>query len=132
MKKRFFIICLIATIVISSFGIGFFTAKSRAVSVGLPFGGRELFWIPCTCSASIWIYYLAAQPSDFPGGPLTYAPYMTQLFSFYNVETPGVWHLGQYLPGVQTCWMYDGFGCFILPALGGETEVGTSMTPSAS
>jgi hypothetical protein len=131
MKKHFFTICLISALIISSFGLGFFAAASHSAAVGLPFGGRELFWIPCTCTVSnLWIYYLAATPSNFHGGALVYSPYITQLFSFYNVETPDVWHLGQYLPGVQSCYMYAVFGCYPLPAIGTEMQVGTSMTPS--
>ena len=134
MKKRFFTICLVTALVVSCFGLGFFATTSKAV-VPLPFGGHELFWVPCTCSAAMWIYYITSMdapgvPSvDFPGGALGYVPYETLLYSAYNVETSGVWHLGQYLPGVQSCWMYAVFGCFPLPVLGTETQVGTSLSP---
>jgi len=136
MKKKFFTICLVSVLIFSSFVLGFFVTTSYGEGLGLPFGGHEVFWVPCTCSAALWIYYIPATdagvPSaDFPGGALAYTPYSTLLYSAYNVETPGVWHLGQYLPGVQSCWMAAFFGCFPLPVLGTETQVGTSLSPVA-
>ena len=136
MKKKFLTICLVVTLIVSCFSLGFFVTTGHGEGFGLPFGGHEVMWIPCTCSAALWIYYIpsmdAGVPSvDFPGGALAFMPYATFLYSAYNVETPGVWHLGQYLPGVQGCWMYGVFSCFPLPVLGTETQVGTSLSPVA-
>lgn len=128
MKKKILTICLIVTLLAVSFAAGFSVTKSQAV-VPLGFGGHLLFWLPCTCSASLWLFYLPVPDEPFPGGPLGWGPYDTITYSFYNVVTPGVWHLGQYLPGVQSCWEYAIFFCFPLPVLGHETMVGTSMTP---
>ncbi len=108
-----------------------FSKKNVAQGIGLPaFGGQVLWWIPCTCSPSIAIFYRPAQPSTFIGGPLAYSPIKTLTYLYYNMVTPGVWHLGDYIPGVQACWMQTATVCVPFPVLGLEAHVGTSGAPS--
>lgn len=129
MKKNIFTFCVIGVLLAAFFTAGFSITKSRAAAL-LPFGGRLVDWMYCTCSDSFWEFYVGAEPSPFPGGALAYVPYATILYANYNMWTPDVWHLGQYIPGVQSCWMYAGEGCFTLPVIGTEAQVGTSLTPS--
>ncbi len=129
MKKKLLIFCLIVTLLAVSFLAGFSISKSQAV-VYLAFSGHLVWWQPCTCSAGLWLWYAPNIDQPFPGGPLIYLPYATLTYSFYNMTTPGVWHLGLWVPGVQSCWIYVGHGCSILPALGQEVMVGTSASPT--
>jgi hypothetical protein len=129
MKKNIFIICLIVVLLAISFAVGFSVTKSRAIAA-LDFSGHLVSWLPCTCSASLWLFYAPNVDQPFPGGALDYSPYSTITYSYYNMMTPGVWHLGQYLPGVQSCWIYVGAGCAPLPVLGHEIMVGTSGVPT--
>ena len=129
MKKKLFTISLIVVMLAISFAVGFSVTKTQAV-VALPFGGHLLLSIPCTCSIALWEYYLPIPNAVFPGGPLAYTPYATITYSYYNVITPGVWHLGTYMPGVQSCWMWYGPVCAPLPVLGHEIMVGTSLVPT--
>lgn len=132
MKNNFLALSVSVILLVASFFAGFSVTKSQAV-VPLGFGGQVVTWLPCTCSGSLWIFYAPLKvPSSFPGGPLNYAPYSTLTYSFYNMVTPGVWHLGTYMPGVQGCWIEAGFTCVPLPVLGQEIMVGTSAVPSAS
>lgn len=128
MKNRIFIYCLIFILLAVSFAAGFFVTKSQAV-VPLAFGGMLIGVTECTCSGSLWLLYAPlGAPSPFPGGPLNYSLYSTITYSFYNVTTPGVWHMGLYLPGVQGCWIFVVEGCAPLPVVGSEVMVGTSTT----
>lgn len=132
MKKKIFTFCLIFVLFAVSFAAGFSVTKSQAI-VPLGFGGMLLDWEICDCSYSFWLFYAPiGVPSPFPGGPLGYSPYDTVTYSYYDMLDPGVWHLGMYLPFVQTCWVFDGFGCFPLPVLGHEIMVGTSLKPDDS
>lgn len=129
MKKRSFIIFLIVAMIAVSFVAGFSITKSRAVAP-LAFSGHLVKWLPCTCNGGLWLFYAPNIDSSFPGGALSYAPYSTITYPYYNMTTPGVWHLGTYLPGVQSCWFYTGHHCIILPTLGHEVMVGTSAVPT--
>jgi len=100
----------------------------------LPFGGIVSFPTTCTCSGTIWIWFT---PLYLGGpvvitGPMIYSPYSTVLYGYYNIGVPGTWHLGDYIPGVQACWMYAGTGCVALPAIGLMSKVGTNyLLPEA-
>jgi hypothetical protein len=60
------------------------------------------------------------------GGPLGYNPWSTITYLYYQIDTIGVWHLGTYLPNVQSCWIDIGEDCAVLPTSGLEFQVGTS------
>jgi len=127
--KKIYIICLITFLTAAAFFAGFSATKSSAI-VPLPFGGQLVFWLPCTCTASLWLFYAPIPNAVFPGGPLGYGPYDTITYQYYNMVTPGVWHLGTYLPGVQSCWIIIPHACIPLPVIGHEIMVGTSMVPT--
>lgn len=129
MKKKIITACLVIMLLTVSFMAGFSVTKSQAV-VPLGFGSILLDWFPCDCSGSLWLYYSGLPNSPFLGGALGYGPHDTITYSYYNVTTPGVWHLGLYSPGVQSCWLFVVEGCIILPVVGHELMVGTSLTPA--
>jgi hypothetical protein len=129
MKKKISTICLIVILIAISFAFGFSATKTQAV-IPLGFSGHLISWLPCTCSASLWLFYAPNLVSSFPGGPLNYAPYATITYPYYNMITPGVWHMGTYLPGVQSCWIIIPPVCVPLPVLGHEVMVGTSAVPT--
>lgn len=128
MKKIFLTICLVVLLLIISFIAGFSVTKSQAV-VPLGFGGRLIDFAYCPCSDSLWLFYAPMLDGPFPGGALSWSEYDTVTYPFYNMVTPGVWHLGLFLPGVQGCWVYDWDGCYPIPVLGHEVMVGTSAEP---
>jgi hypothetical protein len=111
MTKPFF-----ASLVLSC--VMLFPSSSHAQ---VPFGGLDLFEVPCTCSVAYnWHYFgplFLSNPVPITG-PLA-AP-QAIAFPFYILH-PGAWALGTYTPGVQACWMYIGFGCAPLPVMGAIT-----------
>lgn len=106
----------------------FFTSPAYAV-IFLPFGGLVTFTISCTCGANLWVYFTPLSPSPpLPtSGALVYSPYGTRAYSYFFVGKSGTWELGDYIPGVQTCWIYAGKSCAILPSFGQMKKVGTGM-----
>jgi len=91
--------------------------------VGLPFGGRVLTSVPCTCSGN---FLLTVSPPV--GGQFVYFP-GTQAYSSYNLgPTSGMWALGLYTPG-GACLMFVGKGCvpFGVPTGTITPTVGTSL-----
>jgi hypothetical protein len=130
MKKKIFTFCLVTVMLVVSFITGFSVSKSQAI-VPLGFGGHLMSWFYCDCSDSWWLFYAPMPDSSFLGGALSWADYDSMTYPYYNMLTPGVWHLGLYLPGVQGCWFYDGLICEALPVEGDEIMVGTSMKPTA-
>ena len=95
----------------------------------LPFGGLVSARTECTCSSGLsWIWFT---PLYLGGplvlaGPLVYSPYSTVLYGNYNIGVSGKWHLGDYVPGVQSCWMIAGNSCVVLPSIGLINNVGTN------
>jgi hypothetical protein len=116
-------------VLISFLSMFIFPTRSHAlIPPMVQFGGLANFTIPCTCSANLWVYftplYLSAVPMT---GPLVYTPYATLPFEYFLSGLPGVWHLGSFIPGVQTCWFYIGIACIPIPSLGMMSMVGTSL-----
>lgn len=119
-----------------------FSAYAQLGSTGnliptLPFGGKVSYTLPCTCPGTMGNLWIFLTPGWFGQGtvPLTgavvYVPYTSKLYSWYEIGAPFTWHLGNYTPGVQACWMLvppPGAGCFLLPAAGVIREVGTSKS----
>ena len=96
--------------------------KSAKGVLGLPFGGKVMTAIPCTCSGN---FLLTVSPPK--GGQFVY--YLgTQAYLSYNLPSTGVWALGLYTPG-GICMMYAGVGCSPFGApIGTVTQtVGTSV-----
>src|SRR3989344_4881410 len=80
--------------------------------------------LPCTCSGTTWIWFTPL----YLGGPtvttgaLVYSPFSTLLYANLNIGVSGKWHLGDYLPGVQACWIRVWKFCLPLPSLGLMTK----------
>ncbi|KKU50255.1 MAG: hypothetical protein A3F53_01695 [Candidatus Zambryskibacteria bacterium RIFCSPHIGHO2_12_FULL_48_10] len=95
----------------------------------MPFGGLSTFFVPCTCSGNLAIWFAPF----FLGGPaiatgfITYSPYATFQYSDYMAGMPDVWYLGSYIPGVQACYIYVGVTCTLFPTIGLMTQVGTGL-----
>lgn len=116
-------IALLAAVVLVVFG-GFFSIwkYSRGVA-GVPFGGRVLAAIPCTCSGN-----LLMTVSPPMGGQFVYFP-GTQAYMNYNLGlSTGMWALGLYTPG-GVCLQFVGKGCVPFGAPIGTISptVGTSL-----
>lgn len=118
--KKFSLIFLI----VSSFV--FFVPQAEA-QLAQPFGGLVTFTVPCACTGTLNVWftplYIAGTPIT---GQITYSPFTTILYAYFNIGVPGTWHLGSYIPGVQACWVPVGLGCAPVPSLGLMTQVGTS------
>lgn len=136
MKKKILIISIALVLVSASFIAGFVmkTEKSTAAAPAmLPFGGHLLLAEDCECSQAFELYYLPAMPlANFPagGGWLAYDTKTTIVYSYYNMITPGVWHMGLYIPGRQSCWSLHRGLCLVANDMGTIFEAGTSLVPS--
>ena len=93
-----------------------------------PYGGRLNFPIYCTCSQTFWLYftplYLSAVPMT---GPIGYAEYAMMPYPYGAFVVPATSQLGEYVPAVQSCWMYVGVACVAIPALGTIARAGTAV-----
>src|SRR3989344_6151209 len=103
------------------------------VHAQLPYGGYVI-WVDytmCTCPPMPYILYTPLWLGGIlTAGPLVYS-YATILYAYYVFELPGIWHLGQYTPGGEMCWMYVGEGCVWNPVIGSTFMMGTSLIPTA-
>lgn len=99
-----------------------------SAKAGSPYGGLAIFTIPCTCSGNLWIYFSPLYlSSSIPiSGALEYSPSITHLYEYYNIGTPGSWHLGDYTKS-SACYIYDGDSCFLLPSSGLMTKAGIGL-----
>lgn len=109
----------------------FVPKTARAALTGLPFGGYVMYATPiCTCTPAIMQVFIglpsAGATSNFT---LNYA-YGTQAFSWYTLPMPGVATLGEYTPGVQSCYMFVGKACIPIFARGQITPLtGSALSP---
>ena len=119
MKK----ILLSGLILLVAVVIAFSIIKYSRGLVGLPFGGKVITAVPCTCDTGNFLVTL----SPPLGGQFTYR-IGTQGFLNYNLPMPGVWALGLYEPG-SVCMVYVGKGCASFGAPTGwiTPTVGTSL-----
>lgn len=95
----------------------------------IPFGGKILMTMPCTCSGGWYI-------SFFDNGtkvttPIVFQYGVSRLNSNYNMYTSGVSILGSYVTG-GTCLIYAGTSCISIPVFGMITPfpgpgMGTSL-----
>ena len=105
--------------------------STNALPTPLPFGGLASFSVPCTCSGNLWIWFTPLYlggPINITG-PMIYSPYSSILYAYFMIGIPGIWHLGSYIPGVQSCWMAVPTvppACIPLPAAGQIFQVGTN------
>lgn len=93
------------------------------------FSGYPAFTpIPCTCSDTLWSYFAPLFLTEIPMmGPMVYAPYATIPYPYDTPTMPAAPHVGAYLPGVQACWMYIGYGCVVIPSVGVMEYVGNGV-----
>ncbi len=89
----------------------------------LPFGGRITGPpIYCTCTAG---HVVMVGPPR--AGRYHYVPGSTRLYQFHNVNSPGTWLLGNYIPGTgNACYIRIRHHCQIIPNKGIISIVGTS------
>ena len=100
-------------------------AHAQLLTGEIPYGGHQLFWFPCTCSAStlhIIFDYRTLRPLS-----LVYQPGFSILYLYYNVF--GTYLLGSYQPSGE-CRIYVGYSCVSYPAegiMGNRPGTGTSL-----
>lgn len=119
MPRRYKIFyCLLVVVLVGSF---LFFQHARSLGVFI-FGGKVITAIPCTCSGN----FLVTISPPIPGQFVYYMG--TQGFQNYNMPLPGIWALGEYVPG-GVCLMYAGKGCVNFGAPIGTISplVGTSI-----
>ncbi len=91
------------------------------------FGGFVVNVIPCTCSANFWLYMTPFFSPAPMSGALVYQPGGTIVFAHHVIPSPGVWLLGDYVPGIQTCFIWVGLACVPVPSFGVIHQTGTSL-----
>jgi hypothetical protein len=91
------------------------------------FGGLQTIAIPCTCSPFTQVYFAPMYPSPpFPlAGSLDYG-LSTITHPHFLVGVPSKWGLGQYIPGVVSCWDIAVPTCLPRPSWGLMFRIGTS------
>jgi hypothetical protein len=105
-----------------------FSPTQAHAQTSLPFGGLVTFTIPCTCSLSLSIGFAPLWLGSTPSvGLLTYVPGATLLHQGYLIGVPSAWHLGQYTPAVQACFVLTPVGCVPIPNVGTISRTGTSV-----
>jgi len=128
MKKKQFI-TLVVSLIFIGLSLPASFAQAQALPKLLPFGGLVSYPITCTCSpGNIWIWFTPLYlggPINITG-PMVYSPFSTILYGYYMIGVPGKWHLGDYVPGVQACWIKVYKFCVPLPAVGLMSKVGTN------
>src|SRR3989338_344394 len=102
--------------------LSFAPEVSAQVLPTLPFVGRILLVIPCTCSYGHVV--ILSTPSD---ASFHFTP-TTLLYQFLQTKRIGAWLLGNYIPGTgNQCLIHSGDDCRRVPNLGTMTIVGTSL-----
>ena len=119
---------LITPILIASLLL-FFNANSVHAQTGLlPSAGIVSFKYECDCPYGIWWIWFTPLYLGGPvvfSGPMDYSTFSTTLYAYpWDIGVPGKWHLDDYIPGVQACWVQAGFFCFPLIAVGLLNKVG--------
>jgi hypothetical protein len=99
-----------------------FVEKAHAQTAPfIPFGGRSLFVVPCTCTPGFFLVGVGLpRPGAFMYGP------NTLLYSQYNIFPPA-WQLGRALPTTIPCLVYTGSGCVPVGVGFPVVQVGTSL-----
>jgi hypothetical protein len=118
-KKFALFLAVLVVVAVGAYSVIRFTGGQA----GVPFGGRVLNSIPCTCSGN---FLLTVSPPV--GGQFVYFP-GTQAFANFNLgPASGMWALGMYTPG-GVCLQFVGKGCVPFGAPIGTISpmVGTSI-----
>jgi len=90
--RRILFITLIITLSVLEFPL-----IAQALSFGVPFGGKIVTSIPCTCSVGSWVTISFPRPGSF-----IYTPGLSQIYRNYNLFRPGPWAIG-IASGFGTC-----------------------------
>lgn len=128
MKKKQFIALITSVAFVAVF---LPPAPAKAQSGLLPFGGVVSFRTECTCSSGmtyIWFSPLYLGGPLILTGPLVYSSISTVLYPDFEIGVSGTWHLGDYIPAVQACWMTAGNSCVVLPSIGLMGKVATNKS----
>lgn len=126
MKKRKVFAYISFTLMLAA--VLFTIPLSTRAQSALGFGGFVGYTFPCTCSANFWLEMSPFYgPSPSPVGALVYTPGTTIVYAHGMIPAIGVWLLGDYIPGVQACYITIPYGCMVIPSLGVMRQVGTSM-----
>lgn len=114
-------------LVILFLAFGVFVPTKTNAAVLMPFGGLASFSVPCLCSGTLQVWFAPLYVAGTPiVGSIDYSPFSTILYANFLIGVPGVWHLGNYVPGVPACWQPVLVGCAPVPSFGIMTQVGTS------
>lgn len=126
-KSHPIIFSIIIFLFVVSSAYGLKTSDTRA-SLGLPFGGRIVFALPCFCSFTMWLMVYNI------GSPQYTGTYVYTIFTiphmWYQFFRGGPYILGSYVPsGGAGCYFYvPPFSCVQLHTSKGIiTEAGTSL-----
>ena len=130
-KKKIAVLLLAVFILTIPGDLFAFRIGAGGLVPGLPFGGPVVLILPCTCSASLWIWFAPLSPSPPlpPTGPLIYQPGYTTLYGNFAIGLMATWHLGSYTPvvGNGVCWEETAIACVPIPNLGLMNKVGTGL-----
>lgn len=125
------LILMIVILLMSPVGVFAFSLGAGGMVPGLSFGGPVVLILPCTCSASLWIWFAPLHPSPPlpPTGSLIYQPGYTTLYGNFAIGLIATWHLGSYTPvvGNGVCWTETAVACVPIPNLGLMNKVGTGL-----
>jgi len=113
------------------------SAEGLVPGFATPFGGRILFYFPCTCSATELIIVAKSQsigPTEIivPIALTVQWPGFSTIYEYWNYRTPGNAILGTYSLGPQ-CIMAAGPFCVPIPTHGAIDSfpgAGTSALPA--
>lgn len=106
-------------------GIALFVPAARAeAQFSVPFGGRILASIPCTCDQPGTLILTVGPPRP---AYILYRPGLSMLHMWYRVFPAGSWTVGTYTPGAGVCSMYYGVTCGPWYTMGLITRIGTSL-----
>lgn len=121
MKKKIIAFVILIPVVVG----GLFFNHPSSAQAQMPFGGFVSWVMPCTCSANFWMMMTPFYSPVPSAGALVYQPGATIVYANYVIPSPGVWLLGDYVPGVQACYIIIPFGCMVIPSNGVMRQVGT-------
>lgn len=109
----------------------FVTKTAHAALTGLPFGGYVMYATPiCTCTPAVIQVFIGLPSANATSNFTLNYVYGTQAFSWYTLPMPGIATLGEYAPGVQSCYMFVGKGCLPIYARGQITPLtGSALSP---
>jgi hypothetical protein len=109
-----------------------FSAKKVFAAVGLPFGGFITYVNPaiCNCSPGVITQIFVALPNANPSQSNILLDYIngSEAFLYHNIPEPSIAVLGEYEPGIVSCYTYVGHSCVPIVSEGLiSPETGSSL-----